>query len=179
MLIQTEVGRAEVVAKQLAELPACCRRSTSPARTTSWCASAPTRLDDLQADGRAERAAGRRHHPHPDLPDRRRSAALEFGRGLRRPGDGPPRALLIAAIVGGRRRRRRGAGRRGAAAVARPARSRSRSRRCPRPQADSAECRALVEALPDQLGDYRRAPRGRARTRGRGGMAARSRWTSR
>ncbi len=48
MLIQTEVGRAEVVAKQLAGLPGCCRRSTSPARTTSWCASAPTTLTDCR-----------------------------------------------------------------------------------------------------------------------------------
>jgi len=28
----------------------------------------------------------------------------------------------------------------------------------PAPQADSPECRALIDALPDQLGDYRRAP---------------------
>lgn len=28
----------------------------------------------------------------------------------------------------------------------------------PAPQADSHECRALIDALPDQLGDYRRAP---------------------
>jgi hypothetical protein len=28
----------------------------------------------------------------------------------------------------------------------------------PAPQADSPECRALMDALPDQLGDYRRAP---------------------
>jgi hypothetical protein len=28
----------------------------------------------------------------------------------------------------------------------------------PAPEADSAECRTLVDALPEQLGDYRRAP---------------------
>ena len=28
----------------------------------------------------------------------------------------------------------------------------------PAPAADSAECRALLAALPEQLGDYRRAP---------------------
>mgnify|MGYP002652654253 CR=1 FL=1 len=30
-------------------------------------------------DGGAQRATGRRYHPHADLPDRRRSAALVFG----------------------------------------------------------------------------------------------------
>ena len=71
--------------------------------------------------------------------------------------DGPPRALLIAAIVV-------------AASVLITvlgiAASRQRSPEqqpvaipsVPAPQADSDQCRDLIEALPLQLGDFRRAP---------------------
>jgi len=71
--------------------------------------------------------------------------------------DGPPRALLIAAV---------------AVAVGAiiailvfaalrqspPEQERVAIAAAPAPKADSAECRALLDALPDQLGDYRRAP---------------------
>jgi hypothetical protein len=71
--------------------------------------------------------------------------------------DGPPRALLIAAIVVAAGAiigilvfaalRQSPPGRQTIAIAAVPA-----------PKADSAECHALVDALPDDLGDYRRAP---------------------
>ncbi len=71
--------------------------------------------------------------------------------------DGPPRAAIIAAILIGvvavlavlvfAALRQSPAGERPVAIVSVPA-----------PQADSADCRALIDALPDQLGDYRRAP---------------------
>jgi hypothetical protein len=72
-------------------------------------------------------------------------------------GDGPPRALLIAAIVVAV----------GAIiailviAVVRqqpPAQPRVAIVSVPAPEAGSAECRTLIDALPEQLGDYRRAP---------------------
>ncbi len=71
--------------------------------------------------------------------------------------DGPPRALLIAAIVVAA----------GAiiailafAALRQgpPEQERVAIASAPAPQANSAECRTLGESLPDQLGDYRRAP---------------------
>ena len=71
--------------------------------------------------------------------------------------DGPPRALLISAIVVAA----------GAIvailalAVARqapPSPPTVAVAAVPAPRADSTECRDLLGALPDQLGDYRRAP---------------------
>jgi Protein of unknown function (DUF3515) len=71
--------------------------------------------------------------------------------------DGPPRALLIAAIVVAV----------GAIigilviAVLRqspPGPQTVAIASVPAPKADSAECRTLLDALPDRLGDYRRAP---------------------
>jgi hypothetical protein len=71
--------------------------------------------------------------------------------------DGPPRALLIAAIVVAvgaiigilvvAALRQSPPGQQPVAIASVPA-----------PQGDSAECRALLGALPEQLGDYRRAP---------------------
>lgn len=71
--------------------------------------------------------------------------------------DGPPRALLIAAIVVA------------AGAIigilvfaalrqSPPGQQTVPIASVPAPKADSAECSALVDALPDGLGDYRRAP---------------------
>lgn len=71
--------------------------------------------------------------------------------------DGPPRALLIAALVVA------------AGAIigilvfaalrqSTPEQQPVAIASVPAPTADSAECRALLAALPDQLGDYRRAP---------------------
>lgn len=71
--------------------------------------------------------------------------------------DGPPRALLIAAIVVA------------AGAIvgilvfaalrqSPPGQQPVAIASVPAPKADSAECRALLDALPDRLGDYRRAP---------------------
>jgi Protein of unknown function (DUF3515) len=71
--------------------------------------------------------------------------------------DGPPRSLLIAAIVVA------------AGAIigilvvaalrqSRPAQQTVAIASVPAPKGDSAECRELLDALPEQLGDYRRAP---------------------
>jgi predicted lipid-binding transport protein (Tim44 family) len=71
--------------------------------------------------------------------------------------DGPPRALLIAAIVVA-------AGAIIAILVfvalrqSPPEQERVAIAAAPAPQANSAECRTLADALPDQLGDYRRTP---------------------
>jgi hypothetical protein len=71
--------------------------------------------------------------------------------------DGPPRALLIAAIVVAAgaiiailvvAALRQSPAEKNAVAIA----------SVPAPKADSAECRTLADALPQQLGDYRRAP---------------------
>ena len=71
-------------------------------------------------------------------------------------GDGPPRSMLIAALVVAV----------GAvvavlvvaAVLQRPAAQAPVAiTAVPAPRADSPECRALIEALPEQLGDYRRA----------------------
>jgi hypothetical protein len=71
--------------------------------------------------------------------------------------DGPPRALLIAATVVAA-----GAiiGILAFAALRQspPEQEPVAIATAPAPQAKSAECRALADALPDQLGDYRRAP---------------------
>ena len=84
--------------------------------------------------------------------------------------DGPPRALMIAAIVVAvaavvailvvAALRQTPATDKPVAIVSVPA-----------PQADSAECRALVDALPEQLGDFQPRARGRSRTAGGRGMA--------
>ena len=71
-------------------------------------------------------------------------------------GDGPPRALMIAAIVvaaGAIIGILVFAALRQAPTEQRPVAIAS----VPAPKADSAECRALLDALPDELGDYRRA----------------------
>ncbi|CAA0131563.1 Uncharacterised protein [Mycolicibacterium vanbaalenii] len=72
-------------------------------------------------------------------------------------GDGPPRPLLIAALVVA-------VGAVVAVVVVAAVLQRSPPQQpvaiaaAPAPQADSPECGALVEALPEQLGDYSRAP---------------------
>jgi hypothetical protein len=71
-------------------------------------------------------------------------------------GDGPPRALMIAAIVvaaGAIIGILVFAALRQAPPEQRPVAIAS----VPAPKADSAECRALLDALPNELGDYRRA----------------------
>ena len=71
-------------------------------------------------------------------------------------GDGPPRAALIAALV-------IAVGSLVALLVVAAVLQRSPEQEpvaiseVPAPEADSPDCRALVEALPDELGDYRRA----------------------
>ena len=71
--------------------------------------------------------------------------------------DGPPRALLIAAVVVAA-----GAiiGVLVVAALRQspPGQQTVAIASVPAPKADSAECRALLGAVPNQLGDYRRAP---------------------
>ena len=71
--------------------------------------------------------------------------------------DGPPRALMIAAIVvaaGAIIGVLVFAALRQAPTEQRPVAIAS----VPAPKADSAECRTIAQALPDQLGDYHRAP---------------------
>jgi hypothetical protein len=71
-------------------------------------------------------------------------------------GDGPPRALMIAAIVvavGAIIGILVFAARRQAPPEQRPVAIAS----VPAPKADSAECRGLLDALPDEFGDFRRA----------------------
>jgi hypothetical protein len=71
--------------------------------------------------------------------------------------DGPPRALLVTAIVVA-------AGAIIAILVfaalrqSPPGQQRVAIASAPAPHANSAECGTLVKALPDELGDYRRAP---------------------
>ena len=71
--------------------------------------------------------------------------------------DGPPRALLIAAIVVA-------VGAVVAILVVAALRQSPVAEEpvaivsVPAPKADSAECRSLADALPEQLGDFRRAP---------------------
>lgn len=71
-------------------------------------------------------------------------------------GDGPPRALLIAAVVVA-------VGALAAVLVVAALRQGAPEERpvaivtVPAPRADSAECRTLVDALPDELGNYHRA----------------------
>jgi hypothetical protein len=71
--------------------------------------------------------------------------------------DGPPRTLLIAAIMVA-------AGAIIAILVFAALRQKTPEDQpvaiasAPAPQANSAECRTLTDALPDRLGDYRRAP---------------------
>ena len=89
MLIQTEVGRAEVVAKQLAALPGVLSSEyvTGPYDVVVRIGADNARRPAGQR--RSQRAAGHRHHPHPDLPDRQRSAPLEFGPWMPRPATDP------------------------------------------------------------------------------------------
>ena len=83
--------------------------------------------------------------------------------------DGPPRALLIAAIVVAA----------GAiigilvfAALRQAPPQTVPIATVPAPKADSAECRELLEAIPDQLGDYRRAPAAEPAPQGAAAWAA-------
>ena len=101
-------------------------------------------------------------------------AAVGDSDGAKSDGDGPPRALLIAALVLSvvavgavlaiAASRRAAAPPVAIAAV-------------PAPRAQTPECRALMDTLPDRLGPYRRAttaeptPEGTAAWRGSGGAA--------
>jgi hypothetical protein len=86
------------------------------------------------------------------MPDRQRGAAIDS-----ETRDGPPRALLIAALVVAVgaiiaillfAALRQSPPEQNAVAIA----------SVPAPKADSAECRTLVGALPQQIGEYKRAP---------------------
>ncbi len=169
MLIQTEVGRAEVIAKQLAGLPGVLSSEyvTGPydVVVADRCAK-PRRIAGRR---RSERPAGQRHHPHADLPDRQRSAPLEFGRGFRDPRR-PSAGTDDRGDRGGRRRRRRDPGRRGA-----PAEPRRRTARRDRVGARAqGRQRRMPVARRRPARTTRRFPsrtRGRPGTAGRGGLA--------
>jgi Protein of unknown function (DUF3515) len=86
------------------------------------------------------------------MPDRQRGAAIDS-----ETRDGPPRALLIAALVVAVgaiiaillfAALRQSPPEQNAVAIA----------SVPAPKADSAECRTLADALPQQIGNYMRAP---------------------
>jgi hypothetical protein len=79
--------------------------------------------------------------------------------------DGPPRALLIAAVVVAA----------GAIIVilvvaalrqSPPGQQTVAIASVPAPKGDSAECQKLIDTLPEQLGDYRRAPAAQPAPRG-------------
>ncbi len=78
MLIQTEVGRAEVIAKQLAALPGVLSSEYVTGPYDVVVRIGADSLSRTAGQCRAECAAGHRHHPHTDLPDRQRSASLEL-----------------------------------------------------------------------------------------------------
>ena len=101
MLIQTDVGRAEVVAKQLAELAGVRPPSTSPVRMTWWRASPPTPRSELQNSvvPTVQQVAGITRTltcPIAAQPDPRVALVASTADDST---DGPPRALLIAAIA--------------------------------------------------------------------------------
>ena len=79
MLIQTEVGRAEVVAKQLAGLAGVLSAEYVTGPYDVVVRIGADNHERPAGHRRAERPAGRRHHPHADLPHRQRSPPLEFG----------------------------------------------------------------------------------------------------
>ena len=85
MLIQTEVGRAEVIAKQLAGLPGVLSSEYVTGPYDVVVRIGAESLDELQAGVVPSVQQVDRHHPHADLPDRQRSAPLGFGRGFRDP----------------------------------------------------------------------------------------------
>ena len=90
MLIQTEVGRAEVVAKQLAALPGVLSSEYVTGPYDVVVRIGADNLPDLQANVVSGRAAGHGHHPHPDLPDRQRGRApRSLGGGCRDRPTGP------------------------------------------------------------------------------------------
>ena len=71
MLIQTEVGRAEVVAKQVATLPGVLSSEYVTGPYDVVVRVGGNDSADLTHQHRSQRSAGHRNHPHPDLPDRR------------------------------------------------------------------------------------------------------------
>ena len=83
MLIQTEVGRAEVIAKQLAALTGVL---SSEYVTGPYDVVVRIGADHFTTCNprRSQRPAGDRDHPHPDLSDRRWSVALELPGAFRR-----------------------------------------------------------------------------------------------
>ncbi len=78
MLIQTDVGRAEVVAKQLAELAGVLSAEYVTGPYDVVVRIGADTMDRSAGHGRAERPAGRGYHPHADLPHRQRSPTLEL-----------------------------------------------------------------------------------------------------
>ena len=159
MLIQTDVGRAEVVAKQLAELAGVLSAEYVTGPYDVVVRIGADSMSDLQdyVVPNVQQVAGITRTltcPSPTEPAPRVAlvaATTDSG------GDGPPRSLMIAAvavavtaIVA-------------VLAIALIRQSPSGPQpvpisSAPAPRAESAECGALVAALPDELGDYRRAP---------------------
>ena len=71
MLIQTEVGRAEVVAKQVATLPGVLSSEYVTGPYDVVVRIGGTNAEDLTTNIVPKRSAGRRYHPHIDVPCRR------------------------------------------------------------------------------------------------------------
>ena len=78
MLIQTEVGRAEVVAKQLAGLAGVLSAEYVTGPYDVVVRIGADTIERPAGQRRAERSAGHRHHPHADLPHRQRGAPLRL-----------------------------------------------------------------------------------------------------
>ena len=78
MLIQTDVGRAEVVAKQLAGLSGVLSAEYVTGPYDVVVRIGADSIERIAGHRRADRSAGHRHHPHADLPHRQRDAPLEL-----------------------------------------------------------------------------------------------------
>ncbi len=79
VLIQTEVGRAEVIAKQLAGLAGVLSAEYVTGPYDVVVRIGADTADRAAVHRRSQCAAGLRDHPDADLPHRRRGRALEFG----------------------------------------------------------------------------------------------------
>src|ERR1700737_3097005 len=155
MLIQTEGGRAEVVSKQLAALAGVLSSEYVTGPYDVVVRIGADNLADLQANvvASVQQVTGITRTLTSPIATECTPRVWAVDAETR---DGPPRALLIAAIVVAVgaiigilvfAALRAGPPEQRPVAIA----------TVPAPKAESAECRALLDALPQQLGDYRRA----------------------
>ena len=175
MLIQTEVGRAEVVAKQLAGLAGVLSSEYVTGPYDVVVRIGADTLSDLQDTvvPSVQQVAGITRTLTCPIADGAAPLELPCGTHDRRQRRRPAAVPADRRGRGRRRGGRRGAGHRRASGSCPSSCSRSPSPSVPAPAGrQAAECTALLAALPDQLGDYRRAAAaepgaGRAPRRGR------------